>query len=137
MLSHFHHVQLFAILWTIDSLPCCSVHEIHYSLPCCKSLGVGCHACLQGIFPAQGLNSWLLHLLHLQAGSLSLAPPGKPHNNIIYVQKDKQKQRSLYTGILDIQTTMSNIKDILTGIYDILDIAEEKIKRLVNLRTKQ
>ena len=34
--------------------------------------------CLQGIFLTQGLNLCLLCLLHWQAGSLSLAPPGKP-----------------------------------------------------------
>ena len=35
-----------------------------------KTTGVGCHALLQGIFPTQGLNPRLLHLLHWQAGSL-------------------------------------------------------------------
>ena len=47
-----------------------------------KNTGVGCHAFLQGIFPTQGWNPGLLH--HLQAGSLSLAPPEKPpstHNS--------------------------------------------------------
>ena len=39
---------------------------------------VGCHALLQGIFPTQGSNPRLLHLLRWQAGSLLLAPPGKP-----------------------------------------------------------
>ena len=34
---------------------------------------------LQGIFPTQGSNPRLLHLLHWQAGSLPLAPHGKPH----------------------------------------------------------
>ena len=29
-----------------------------------KNAGVGCHALLQGIFPTQGLNRCLLHLLH-------------------------------------------------------------------------
>ena len=42
-----------------------------------KNTGVGCQALLQGIFPIQGLNMCLLHL-HWQAGSLPLAPPGKP-----------------------------------------------------------
>ena len=42
-----------------------------------KNTGVGCHALLQGIFPAQGWNPRLLPLLHPQGGSLSLAPPGK------------------------------------------------------------
>ena len=43
-----------------------------------KTTGVGCHALLQGFFPTQGLNSHLLHLLHWQAGSFPLLPPGKP-----------------------------------------------------------
>ena len=34
----------------------------------------------QEIFPTQGLNLHLLHLLHWQAGSLPLAPPkGQKH----------------------------------------------------------
>ena len=40
-----------------------------------KSTGVGCHALLQGIFPTQGSNLHLLHLLHWQVGSLPPAPP--------------------------------------------------------------
>ena len=43
-----------------------------------ENTGVGWHALLQGIFPAQGSNLLLLHLLHWQAGSLPLAPLGKP-----------------------------------------------------------
>ena len=39
--------------------------------------GVGCHVLLQGIFLTQGSNSRFLCLLHWQAGSLSLALPGK------------------------------------------------------------
>ena len=42
-----------------------------------KNTQVGCHPLLQGIFPTQGLNLHLLHLLHWQAGSLPLVPPGK------------------------------------------------------------
>ena len=42
-----------------------------------KNTGVDCHALLQGIFPTQGSNQSLLHLLHRQAGSLPLAPPGR------------------------------------------------------------
>ena len=42
-----------------------------------KNTGVGCHALLQGIFPAQGLTQGLLHLLHRQAGSLPLVSLGK------------------------------------------------------------
>ena len=43
-----------------------------------KNTGVGYHAPLHGIFPTQGSNPCLFCLLHWQAGSLPLAPPGKP-----------------------------------------------------------
>ena len=43
-----------------------------------KNTGVGCRALLRGIFLTQGSNRHLLCLLHRQAGSLPLAPPGKP-----------------------------------------------------------
>ena len=46
-----------------------------------KSTGVGCHGLLQGIFPTQGLSPCLLCLLHWQANSLPLVPPGKPTLN--------------------------------------------------------
>ena len=42
-----------------------------------KNTGVGCHTLLQGIFPTQGSNPRLLHLLPWQVDSLPLAPPGK------------------------------------------------------------
>ena len=43
-----------------------------------KDAGVGCRFLFQGLFPTQGSNLSLLHLLHWQAGSLPLAPAGKP-----------------------------------------------------------
>ena len=43
-----------------------------------KNTEVGCLALLQGIFPTLELNLCLLYLLHWQAGSLPLVPPGKP-----------------------------------------------------------
>ena len=54
------------------SLPDSSVHGILQA-----RTGVGFHAVLQGVFPTQGSNPHLLCLLHWQAGSLPLAPPGK------------------------------------------------------------
>ena len=39
-----------------------------------KNTGEGCHFFLQEIFPTQGLNLHLLHLLHWQVCSLPLAP---------------------------------------------------------------
>ena len=43
-----------------------------------KNTGVGCRFLLQGIFPTQRWNLCLLCLLHWQADSLPLTPPGKP-----------------------------------------------------------
>ena len=43
-----------------------------------KNTGVGCHFLLQGIFPTQGLNLGLLHLLHWQVDSLPLYHLGSP-----------------------------------------------------------
>ena len=43
-----------------------------------KNTGVDCHALLQGIFLTQESNPSLLHLLHWQADSLPLVPPGNP-----------------------------------------------------------
>ena len=51
--------------------------SVHGDTPV-KNTGVGCPALLQGIFLTQRSNLHLLHLLHWQAGSLPLAPPGKP-----------------------------------------------------------
>ena len=42
---------------------------------------MGCHDLLQGIFPTQGWHARLLRPLHLQAGSLPLAPCGSPPLN--------------------------------------------------------
>ena len=60
-------------LWnTINcGLPGCSVHGDSPS----KNTGVGWHALLQGIFPTQGLNPYLLYLLPWQADSLPPPPP--------------------------------------------------------------
>ena len=43
-----------------------------------KNTVIGCHALLKSIFPTQGLNLYLLCLLHWQADSLPLAPPVLP-----------------------------------------------------------
>ena len=51
MLSHFSHVRLFVILWTVDARLFCP-----WDSPG-KNTGVGCHALLQGIFPTSSLMS--------------------------------------------------------------------------------
>ena len=55
------------------------VSSVHGDSPG-RNTRVDCHAFLQGIFPTQELSP---RLLHLQADSLPLAPPWKPH--IFYI----------------------------------------------------
>ena len=70
-----------------------------------KSAGVSCHFLLQGIFLTQGLNVHLLRLLHWQAGSLPLVPPGKPQIYRVMCQTDNwseptKQHRELYYSAL-------------------------------------
>ena len=79
LLSHFSCVQLFATLWTVAHqapLPMGFSRKEHWSgLPCPPP----------GDFLSQVSNRHLLYLLHWQADSSSLAPPGKPN---IYTDVD-------------------------------------------------
>ena len=52
------HVQLFVTRWTVVCQAPLSTDSPG------KNTGMGCHALLQGIFLAQGLNPLLLRLLH-------------------------------------------------------------------------
>ena len=65
-----NHVQLVAAPRTVAHRLLCP-----WNLPG-KKTEVGCHFLLQRIFLTQGLNLHLLCLLHWQADSLPLAPPG-------------------------------------------------------------
>ena len=71
---HFSHIQLFFTVWTV-------ARQVPLRDSPGKNTGVGYHALLQRIFPTQRLNLQLLYLLHWQADSLPLAPPGKHHNH--------------------------------------------------------
>ena len=77
-----------------------------------KSTAVGCHALLLGIFPTQGSNPSLLCLRHWQAGSLPLAPPENPIENVTEIPNK-----------IKIVTTLSSTS--LLGIYT------EKMKTLI------
>ena len=99
MLSRFSHVWLFVTLWTIVAagLLC------PWDSPG-KNTGVGCHSLLEGIFLTQVSNPHLLHLLHWEADSLPLAPPGKSHELYIgpcinsATKLDKMKRGRRNTG---------------------------------------
>ena len=67
-----HQVRLFATPWT-------AAHAAEDRLLCPqnspgKNTGVGCRALLQGIFPTQGPNPHLLHLMYRQAGTQGRNP---------------------------------------------------------------
>ena len=70
------HFYIFSCRWSslasfqVILINSCSVYS-------CNS-GVLMRGGKLGFFPTQGLNSSLQHLLHWQAGSWPLAPPGKP-----------------------------------------------------------
>ena len=78
ILGCFSLVWFFVTLWTVATRLLCP-----WDSPG-KNTGVGCYAILQRIFLTQGSNLHLSHLLHWQAGSLPLAPPGKPLLSNIY-----------------------------------------------------
>ena len=73
MLSHFSYVQLFATPWTI----------IHKAL---LSMGFFRQEYWRGSSRSRD-RTRISYFLYLQAGSLPLAPPGKPH--IIVLKKSK------------------------------------------------
>ena len=64
----------------------CVTHQAPLSMEFSRrDAGVGSNFLLQGIFPTQGSNPHLLHLLHWQAGSLPLVPTGKRLYICLYV----------------------------------------------------
>ena len=71
----------FATLWTIA---CQAPLSMGFSR---KEYWSGLPFPSPGIFPTQGSNTRLLYLLHRQAGSLPLAPPGKPGKTKCWQQK--------------------------------------------------
>ena len=80
------------------SLPGSSVHRDSPG----KNTEVGCHALLQGNFPIQRSNLSLFCLLHWQAGSLPLAPPGINFLSVCIVMSEcklcQTKRRSLISS---------------------------------------
>ena len=78
---HFSHVRSFVTLWTAARQA-----PLSLSFPG-KNAGVGCPVLLQRIFPTQGSNPRLLHLLYWHMRSLPLAPPGRPLAIAVFVIK--------------------------------------------------
>ena len=64
-----------------------------------KNTGVDCRALLQGIFLTQGSNPCLSCLLHWQAGSLPLVPPGKLFYSFILWLLEPNKKAPLFCDV--------------------------------------
>ena len=62
-----------------------------------------------GDLPTQGLNSYILCLLHWQAGSLPLVPPEKPYQHIVDLKK---KKKLLNTCLESIPQSLPAQRDI-------------------------
>ena len=78
VLSHFSRVPPFVTLWTIT---CQALLSMRFSR---QEYGSGLPRLFPDDLPDPGIKPHLLiHLLHWQAGSLPLAPPGKPLN-VVY-----------------------------------------------------
>ena len=79
LFSHLHIPVCICVLshvWLCEPMDCS--HQAPLSIECPRqNTGVGSHFLLQGIFPTQGSHPSLLRLLHWQADSLPLVPPGK------------------------------------------------------------
>ena len=67
-----------SFLTLCDPMDCSPPGSSVYVIFQARNIGVGCHVLLQGIFPIQGSNSHLFHLLHWQVGSLPRSHLGSP-----------------------------------------------------------
>ena len=85
-LSRFSRVRLFVTEWTVVCQAPLSIGFPRQGLPFPAP----------GIFLTQGSNPCLLHLLHWQAGSLPLAPPGKPNLIVVIVSNHDVQTITLY-----------------------------------------
>ena len=73
----YMHAKLLQFCLTLQPYGLLPTRLIHPWGSPSKNTGVRCHTLLQGIFPTQGSDAHLLHLLHGQVGSSPLEPSEK------------------------------------------------------------
>ena len=110
VLCRFSCVWFFVTLWTVAHQLLCS-----WDSPG-NNTGVGCHALLQVIFPTQGSNLSLLFLLHLQAGSLPLAPPGKPPHMHYCLWNSDSASHFIFTTFKLQESCSERINQLIRGL---------------------
>ena len=86
---------------------------------------MGCHFLLWGIFLTQRWNPCLLHLLPWQAGSLPLAPPGKPRNVSAILKETGQDSASLRLSSCSVDKPLRMLQPLEAQASWGLDSGEE------------
>ena len=101
-----------------------------------KNTGVGRHFLLQGIFPTQGQNLRLLHLLHWQEGFLSLGPPGKTRKsqkqiNCSFPLDSRTREAGVTVSLeapgLDLPVSITNSPHVEGVLIPMLQFDSEKL----------
>ena len=82
-----------------------------------KHTGVDGHLLLQGIYPTQGLNSHLLHLLHWQADSLPLCHLEACKNGRDFQKCSTPSQSTHIYQPLDMKTLEVIALQMILGVY--------------------
>ena len=92
----------------------CWPHELYPTSLLCpwnflgKNTGVDCHFLLQGIFPTQGSNPHLSHLLHRQGRIFSTVPPGM----FLIMEANLEKKKIIHLNDLDKSQTSFRLEEI-------------------------
>ena len=78
----------------------------------------------RGIFPTQGSNPCLLHILHCQAGSLPLALPGKPLNHWTSKGSPSTFWRHFFFLYMDVKLYLKLFLPLVKGLYGFYSIGQ-------------
>ena len=106
ILSRFSCVWLFVTLWTIALQTHCPWNSPG------KNTGVGCHFLLQGIFLNQGLNPWLLCLLHCRWILYQWATGEAPYSTdsiTVYLQLEEGVQHTVIWSVCHGRTASETV----------------------------
>ena len=113
-----------------------------------KNTGVGHHVLLQGIFLIQGWNLYLLCILHWQAGSLPLTPPGKStgewqkeiselNDRAVEITQSEQHRKTRLKKLTEPQGHIDKNKRSNTCVFRMPEEWEKKKKRLGKTYSKK
>ena len=78
-----------------------------------KNSGVACHFLFQEIFPTQGSNLCLFHLLHWQVAYLLLVPPGKPGTCTEFSHSVRSDSATPWTAACQTSLSITSSRNLL------------------------